>query len=104
MSDKKLSLWAAVKDNWGQITAAITVLVSLHLFVMWVMVGSAVSTKLSEQDLATDSKIVSMDDEIDANGAHADANTTRISGNERRVEMAFAVLMGRPVPESDGTE
>lgn len=101
MSDEKLSLWAAVRDNWGQITGIATVLVILHLFIMGVMVNSAVATKLSEIDLATDSKIVSMDDEIDANGAKSQANTTRIDGNERRVEQAFAALMGRPVPDDD---
>jgi hypothetical protein len=95
------SLWAAVKDNWGQITVGATLLTTLHLFIMWVMVGNAVTTKLSEQDIATDSKIVSMDDEIDENGAKADANTTRIDGNERRVEQAFAALMGRSIPDDE---
>ncbi len=58
-----------------------------------------VAEGLADMDLGTDAKIVSMDVEIDANGAAAAANTTRIDGNERRVEQAFAVLMGRPVPE-----
>lgn len=100
MSDR-VSLWAAVKDNWGQITAIGTVLVLLHLFVMNVMVNSAVTTQLGAQDLATDAKIVTMDDEIDENAAKSAANTTRIEGNERRVELAFAALMGRPTPDAD---
>lgn len=100
MSDK-VSLWTAVKDNWAQVTGIGTVAVLLHLFVMSVMVDRAVTSKLGQQDLATDSKIVTMDDEIDENAAHAAANTTRIEGNERRVELAFAALMGRPVPDAD---
>lgn len=95
------TLWTAVKDNWPQITVIGGGMVVLHLFVMSVMVNSAVTTKLGEQDLATDSNIMLMNDEIDENGAKAAANTTRIDGNERRVEQAFAVLMGRPVPDND---
>ena len=62
-------------------------------FVDW-RVGVKVDDALAAMDIGTDAKIVSMDDEIDANGAKADANTTRIDGNERRVEQAFAALMG----------
>lgn len=95
----KVSFWVAVKDNWTQVTGVGIVLVALHLFVMNVMVNAAVATKLGEQDIGTDSKIVAMDTEIDKNGAVGIANTARIEGNERRVELAFAALMGRPPPE-----
>lgn len=98
---EKLSLWAAIKDNWTQITAIGVAVVSLHLGVMWVMVGMRVDTKLASQDIGTDAKIVSMDTEIDANGAKGVANENRIAGNERRVEQAFAALMGRPIPDAD---
>jgi hypothetical protein len=102
---EKLSLWAAVKDNWAQVTAIAAGLVIAHLFVMSVLVDRAVSTKLSEQDLATDSNIVTMNSEIDANAAAAAANTTRIEGNERRVEQAFTamwrIMRGEP-PENPG--
>lgn len=98
----KTKLWDAVRDNWGQITGIGTVVVLLHLFVMNVMINSAVDNKLANQDIGTDSKIVSMDDEIDLNGAKAEAAiaaaaavNTRVDGNERRVELAFGVLLGR---------
>ncbi len=98
MSDKT-SLWAAVKDNWAQITGIGAVLVSLHLFVMWVMVGQAVSTKLSEQDLATDSNIMAINTHVAANKRTGEENAEDISHNRRNVEAAFAALMGRPVPD-----
>lgn len=94
MSDK-VSLWQAVKDNWGQLTAIAAGLVIAHLFVMSVMVDRSVASALASQDIATDAKIISMDDEIDANGAVGRANKENIEDNERRVEQAFAVLLGR---------
>ena len=55
-----------------------------------------VAAQLANQDIGTDAKIISMDDDIDdakslANAAQASAtaNATRIDGNERRVEQAF---------------
>ena len=93
---EKVSLWAAVKDNWGQITGIGAVLLVGHLFIMSVMIDRAVTAELSNQDIGTDAKIISMDDDIDdakslANAAQASAtaNATRIDGNERRVEQAF---------------
>jgi len=100
MSDK-VSLYQAIKDNWAQV-AVLAVVASVlgGAFMEW-RVKSNVATALAAQDIGTDAKIVSMDDEIDANGAKASANTTRIEGNERRVEQAFAALMGRPVPRGE---
>jgi hypothetical protein len=97
MSDK-VSLYQAIKDNWAQV-AAIAAVSSIFIGVVgeW-RIRANVATALASVDIATDSKIVSMDDEIDENGAKAAANTTRIDGNERRVEQAFAALMGRPLP------
>ena len=102
MSDEKLSLWAAIKDNWPQITGISTVLVLLHLFVMAVMVNSAVTTKLSEQDLGTDTKIVEMDKVAAANTRTGEENGEDIAQNRRNVEAAFRALMGMPPPEPDG--
>jgi len=97
----KVSLYQAIKDNWAQVTVAFVVLSVLATALMEWRIKANVATALAAVDLATDSKIVSMDDEIDENGAKADANTTRIDGNERRVEQAFAALMGRSIPEDD---
>ena len=100
MSDK-VSLYQAIKDNWTQLAVAAVIFSVLGgAFMEW-RISANVAAALSAQDIGTDSKIVSMDDEIDANGAKATANATRIDGNERRVEQAFAALMGRPVPDDD---
>jgi len=97
----KVSLYQAIKDNWAQVTVAFVVCSVLGTALMEWRIKANVTAMLAAQDLATDSNIMSMNDEIDENGAKATANTTRISGNERRVEMAFAALMGRPIPEPD---
>lgn len=97
----KVSLYQAIKDNWAQVIVAFVTLSLLGTAFMEWRIQSNVATALAAQDLATDSNIMSMNDEIDENGALAHANTTRIDGNERRVEQAFAVLMGRPVPTND---
>ncbi len=102
MSDDKLSLWSAVKDNWGVITVIGSIVVSLHLFVMYVMVGAAVTTKLSEQDLATDTNIVTMNTNIADNTRTGSENGEDIDQNRRNVEAAFRRLMGMPPPEADG--
>lgn len=95
---EKASLYQAIKDNWAQV-AAIAAVSSIFIGVVgeW-RIRANVATALAAVDLATDTKIVSMDDEIDENGAGWRANETRIDGNERRVEQAFAALMGRPIP------
>jgi len=72
-----------------------TVLIVIGGVLMEWRVSVAVAAELAKQDLATDTKIISMDDEIDANGAVGRANKDNIEDNERRVEQAFAVLLGR---------
>lgn len=100
MSDK-VSLYQAIKDNWAQVGVVVVVASVLGgAFMDW-RIKANLETLLASQDIATDSKIVSMDDEIDLNGAASKANATRIDGNERRVEQAFAALMGRSVPAND---
>jgi hypothetical protein len=99
-----MSKWEQIKEIKGLLAGlvtAFTVVSVIGLALMDWRISVHVATALAAQDLATDSKIVSMDDEIDENGAKADANTTRIDGNERRVEQAFAALMGRAVPPDD---
>ena len=95
---------AQLKEIKGLLTAIVTAALAcmaVGAVIMEWRISVNVATALSEQDIGTDSKIVSMDDEIDANGAKATANATRIDGNERRVEQAFAALMGRPIPDAD---
>jgi len=94
--------WTQLKEIKGLLAGlvtAFTVVSVIGLALMDWRVSVHVAKALASQDLGTDAKIVSMDDEIDANGAKAMANTTRIDGNERRVEQAFAALMGRPIPD-----
>lgn len=96
--------WTQLKEIKGLLAGlvtAFTVVSVIGLALMDWRVSVHVANALASQDLGTDAKIVSMDDEIDANGAHTEANTTRIDGNERRVEQAFAALMGRPIPENN---
>ena len=69
-------------------------------FVDW-RIGVKVADALAAQDLATDHKIVSMDTNIAANTRTGEENAEDIADNERRVEQAFAVLMGRR-PEETG--
>lgn len=94
MNDK-VSLLQAIKDNWAQLSVIAVVLAVLGGSFMEWRVQSNVAAALAEQDIATDTKIISMDDEIDANGAQGVANKDNIEDNERRVEQAFAVLLGR---------
>jgi hypothetical protein len=84
--------------NWILGGGGAVALIVFMAFVDW-RIGVKIDEALGSQDIGTDAKIVSMDTEIDENGAHSQANTTRIEGNERRVEQAFGVLMGRPPPE-----
>lgn len=93
-----MSTWEQLKEIKGLI-AGLAVLASVlivigSLLMEW-RVSVAVSAELAKQDIATDTKIISMDDEIDANGAQGKANKDNIEDNERRVEQAFAVLLGR---------
>ena len=99
-------------DQWNQLKELKGVLAALIAAAVFCMaiggalmewrIEVAVGDALSAQDLGTDSKIVSMDDEIDANGARAEAAiaaaaavNTRVDGNECRVEQAFGILSGR---------
>lgn len=85
----------------ASLIAGVLVVIAIGGAIMDWRIGVHVARALGEQDLGTDAKIVSMDDEIDRNGAVGLANTARIEGNERRVELAFAALMGRPPPEEE---
>ncbi len=93
-----MSTWDQVKELKGLIAGLatlVTVLIVIGGLLMEWRVSVAVATELAKQDLATDTKIISMDDEIDENGAGVSANKDNIEDNERRVEQAFAVLLGR---------
>ncbi len=93
-----MSTWEQLKDIKGllaSLAALATVLIVIGSLLMEWRVSVAVAAELAKQDLATDTKIISMDDEIDANGAQGIANKDNIEDNERRVEQAFAVLLGR---------
>lgn len=90
-----------IKGLIAGLVALVTVLIVIGSALMDWRVKVAVATELAKQDIATDTKIISMDDEIDANGAGVAANKDNIEDNERRVEQAFAVLLGRDPNESN---
>ena len=92
---EKVSLYQAIKDNWGQVLIIFALLSTFIGVVGEMRIRANIATALATTDIATDVKIISMDDEIDANGATASANTTRIEGNERRVLLAFEALVGK---------
>jgi len=96
----KHSLWAAIKDNWGQITVLATVLVSLHLFVMWVMVGAAVDQAFAD-NLSGNIKIVDMDKIAAANTRTGEENSEDIEQNRRANELAMRRIFGLPPPDPD---
>lgn len=73
---------------------AAVVLIVFWQFVEW-RVAVAVSEALAAQDIGTDAKIISMDSNIQANTQTGADNREDIEDNERRVEQAFAVLLGR---------
>lgn len=100
-----MSTWEQLKDIKGLIASLValaTVLIVIGSVLMEWRVSVNVTKALAQQDIATDTKIISMDDEIDANGAQGTANKDNIEDNERRVEQAFAVLLGRD-PDDDGS-
>jgi len=65
-----------------------------YLILDW-RVSVNVESALASQDIGTDSKIVSMDTNIADNKRTGEENAEDIADNERRVEQAFAVLLGR---------
>jgi len=65
-----------------------------YLILDW-RVSINVQAALAAQDLGTDAKIVSMDTGIADNKRTGEENAEDIADNERRVEQAFAVLLGR---------
>jgi len=98
-----MSTWEQLKDIKGllaSLAALATVLIVIGSVLMDWRVSVAVAAELAKQDIATDTKIISMDDEIDENGAGVAANKDNIEDNERRVEQAFAVLLGRDPDET----
>ena len=97
-----MSTWDQVKEIKGllaSLVALVTVLIVIGGVLMDWRVSVAVTNALAAQDIGTDTKIISMDDEIDENGAGVAANKDNIEDNERRVEQAFAVLLGRDPDE-----
>ena len=68
-------------------------------FIDW-RVGVKVDAALAAQDLGTDAKIVEMDKATALNTAGVKDNREDIEDNERRVEQAFAVLLGREVDDN----
>jgi len=78
----------------------VTVLIVIGGALMEWRVRANVSAALAAQDIGTDIKIVEMDKVAALNTAGVTANKDNIEDNERRVEQAFAVLLGRD-PEED---
>ena len=96
--------WQQLKDIKGLLTAIIGVIVGCMvvggLLMDW-RISVNVVKALAAQDLATDSKIVSMDKATATNTSGVAENKEDISGLESRVQLAFAALMGRSVPSGN---
>ena len=90
-----------VKENWGQLTMACAGLVSLHLFVMWVMVNAAVKTALNEQDLAKDTNIMTLNTSVADNKRTGEENAEDIDHNRSDVRAAFTRLFKGSDDEDD---
>ncbi len=99
-----MSKWNQVKEIKGLIAGLATlmaVLIVIGGVLMEWRVSVNVAAALSAQDLGTDSKIVAMDKVSALNTAGVTANKDNIEDNERRVEQAFAVLLGRDPNDID---
>ena len=99
--------WEKIK-NFVLGGGAAVVLIALFAFADWraqvyatnawkddnvrLKLNEMIDNKLAAQDLATDSKIVSMDAERATNKAATVRNREEIDDNERRVEEAFRIL------------
>ena len=93
-----MSKWEQVKEIKGLLAALVTVagiLIAIGAALMEWRVSVNVAEALAKQDLGTDVKIVSMDTNIADNKRTGEENAEDIEDNERRVEQAFLVLMGR---------
>ena len=72
---------------------AAIVLVIGAAYMEW-RIATIVDTKLASQDIGTDSKIVSMDVDIAANGAGVTKNEENIEKAEQTLRDVAAILMG----------
>jgi hypothetical protein len=98
-----MSKWEQVKEIKGLIAGLATlatVLIVIGAAMMEWRVNVRVAAALAAQDLGTDTKIVAMDKVSALNTAGVSANKDNIEDNERRVEQAFAVLLGRDPDET----
>ncbi len=89
--------WEKVK-NWVFGGSGAVAFLLLMGFIDW-RVGVKVADALAAQDLGTDTKIVEMDKATAANTSGVAENKEDITGLESRVQLAFKVLMGQPVPK-----
>ena len=86
--------WDKVK-NWVFGGGGAVAFVLLMGFIDW-RVGVKVDEALASQDIGTDAKIISMDDEIDANAAGVQANKDRGELTQRQLEQVAEILMRPP--------
>ncbi len=98
-----MSKWEQIKEIKGLIgglATLATVLIVIGTALMEWRVSVRVTAALAAQDLGTDTKIVAMDKVSALNTAGVSSNKENIEDNERRVEQAFAVLLGRDPDET----
>lgn len=104
MSDK-VSLYQAVKDNWAQLTVAAVVLgIVGGIYMEWriesivgkQLAGTNAAAALTSTSLKTNQTIVDMDKVIAANTSGVAHNKDNSESFERRLELAFEQLFGRP--------
>lgn len=99
-----MSKWDQIKEIKGLLLgliSAFTVVSVVGLALMDWRVAVHVKTELSQKDLGTDAKIISMDTNIADNTRTGEENAEDIGQNRRNVEAAFRQLMGMPPPDDE---
>jgi len=98
-----MSKWEQIKEIKGLLASLVTAFTAVSLIGLALMdwrVSVHVSKQLALQDLGTDVKIISMDDNIMDNKRTGEENAEDIDQNRQNVKAAFAALMGREPPEA----
>ena len=88
--------WQQIKEIAGALVAVAVVVLAVGAAYMEWRIDSIVAAKIAAQDLATDSNIMSMNDEIDANAAGVLSNKERGELTQRQLEQVAQILMQPP--------
>lgn len=92
---EKVSLWQAIKDNWGQLTLIGGVLLIVGGIVMEWRIQSNVEEAMTFEAMSKYIKIIEMDKEIALNTGGVSENKEDIGGLDERTLMAFQALFAQ---------